>query len=219
MAYLLEYEDERDVIHRALNSRNARESIIVCMAFLDATLERALRRRFSDDKDLCKKVFNPASGALGPYAPKVDLGCLLGMYSEAERSAMSGLGHIRNDFAHKVVDEKTLIESASFKKHLNRLTLHNAYTNYPGLDELEIGGNPLLADENNPNHLRLVFINNYRIMQHKLVLDQFRHRPHSNEPAEPSEIIKLMDEKHGSREAWLQKREGLHLVGPQKKLA
>jgi hypothetical protein len=83
------------------DSLDDRSLAIVGAVMVDDKLERALRHRLHENKKIEEQVFRN-SGPLGSFAAKIDLGLLVGLYSEQSHRDLSYLRQVRNVFAHEI---------------------------------------------------------------------------------------------------------------------
>lgn len=218
MPWIVRDQAEADAWREAFDSPSPRVTTIICGAILDVALEEALRSRLIADEPKVAESMFKIDGALGPFAPKVRLGYLLGMYTLEERNALSTIGRIRNAFAHQSGNVALVFRDPAVSLQFSDLRLHETYTHYPALSDIGIGDVPLetrLVPPGAPAD-RVQFLANFRILRQKLICDQFYHLPNSNVPATPAEAVRALDQRHGSREAWLQISRGRCLLGPQK---
>ena len=90
---LRQVEDEMEGSDRA--------TAIVGGAFVEEHLTDALKSKMMKDEQLTRKIFLPGR-AFGDFGAKVDLGYLIGAYSEQAHKELTTIRRIRNDFAHQL---------------------------------------------------------------------------------------------------------------------
>ncbi len=74
---------------------------IVGAVLVEDSLTTLLQSRLWRDEDLVHELFR-ASGPLGAFSVKINMGFLMGLYSPAARKEMDTIKEIRNEFAHRV---------------------------------------------------------------------------------------------------------------------
>ena len=78
---------------------------IVAASILESRLERAMRGKLRNGtpklEERADSLFRP-SGPMGPFSTKIDIGLLLGLYSEEVWRELVTIKDIRNVFAHKI---------------------------------------------------------------------------------------------------------------------
>jgi DNA-binding MltR family transcriptional regulator len=83
-----------------LDQDNDRAAAIVGAVFVEESLTALASKRLNRNQDIINDLFRP-SGPLGPFSTKIDMGVLLGLYSDAARKELHTLRRIRNEFAHQ----------------------------------------------------------------------------------------------------------------------
>jgi hypothetical protein len=80
-----------------------RSAGILGVALIEESLDRALKFHLHGHrhKGVFKQMFS-MHGALGAFGAKIDLGLLIGMYSEQVQTELTTMCKIRNEFAHKM---------------------------------------------------------------------------------------------------------------------
>lgn len=74
---------------------------IVGAVLVDEALTTLLKSQLCRDQDLIEELFR-ASGPLGAFSVKINLGFLMGLYSPVARKELETIKNIRNEFAHYV---------------------------------------------------------------------------------------------------------------------
>jgi len=91
----------REAISEIEASNSDRAAVIVASAFLEDHLTRVLQARMHENEKISREMFR-ASGPLGNFGTKIDLGFMIGVYGEKVRRELQIVKEIRNEFAHKL---------------------------------------------------------------------------------------------------------------------
>jgi len=91
----------REAIDEIEATSSDRAAAVVAGAFLEDHLTKAIQARMHKNEKIFREMFRP-SGSLGNFGTKVDLGYMIGMYSEKVRRELQTVKEIRNEFAHKL---------------------------------------------------------------------------------------------------------------------
>jgi len=86
---------------RELEHDSDRAAGLVGAVFVEESLTALVQSRMYRDKDTVDELYRP-SGPLGALSVKIDLGFLLGLYTEAARKELETIKNIRNEFAHYI---------------------------------------------------------------------------------------------------------------------
>jgi hypothetical protein len=84
-----------------LEHASPRAAAILGAVFVDESLATLLKSKLKQDMKLLGDMFG-RSKPLGGFGPKINLGFLMGLYSEVARTELDIIRKIRNEFAHKV---------------------------------------------------------------------------------------------------------------------
>lgn len=126
---------EQDAALRELiqEQHSDRVVAIVGAAVCENALEEALKSRFRSttghSSDINEKRFR-VGGALGVFAPKIDIGYQLYVFEKPIRNAMYGIADIRNLLAHRL-DMNFQSTDSRMVTAFAKLTLHQGITHYP----------------------------------------------------------------------------------------
>jgi hypothetical protein len=83
-----------------LDQDNDRAAAIVGAVFVEESLTTLVSKRLNRNQKIIDELFR-TSGPLGPFSTKIDMGFLLGLYSDAACNELHTLRRIRNEFAHQ----------------------------------------------------------------------------------------------------------------------
>jgi hypothetical protein len=83
------------------STQSDRAAAIVAGTFLEHHLTAAIQMRMEKSEKLTTELFRP-SGVLGSFGVKIDIGYLIGLYSEETRRELQTIKDIRNTFAHRL---------------------------------------------------------------------------------------------------------------------
>jgi len=89
------------VIKEITMARSERAAAIVAGTLVEDHLTTVLKRHLIDNPKKVRELFD-VTGPLGAFGTKIDLGYLLGLYSEAAWKELDTIKRIRNEFAHKM---------------------------------------------------------------------------------------------------------------------
>jgi hypothetical protein len=92
--------DFRGAIKEIEETKSDRAAGVIAGAFVEDHLTTAIQVRMHKDDKITADLFR-ASGPLGNFGPKIDLGFLIGIYTADARRELDIIKTIRNDFAHK----------------------------------------------------------------------------------------------------------------------
>jgi len=105
MVWMLKNADEVEAI-KELNTISDRAAAIVGAAILETRIETALKILLFDHAKAPKVSVHDdmfrASGPLGSFSAKINLGFMLGIYTSDSWRDMDYIREIRNSFAHKI---------------------------------------------------------------------------------------------------------------------
>lgn len=116
-------EDEKAAI-KELEDLSDRAAGIVAGALLERHLSNALKRIFHKDQKIFDEFFR-TTGVLGSFSAKIDMGRLVGLYSQAAHADLVRIKDIRNAFAHRVEPQHFTTQRIS--DICNNLTFLEAY--------------------------------------------------------------------------------------------
>ncbi|MGP0091436.1 MAG: hypothetical protein ACLPKB_15980 [Xanthobacteraceae bacterium] len=108
---------------------------IVGAVVVEESLTKLLQSRLEPDQDFIRELFR-ASGPLGPFSVKINMGYLMGLYSKTARKELDTIKEIRNEFAHRVA------RSFAFERIgalANNLSLSETIEFHMAVESLEIG--------------------------------------------------------------------------------
>jgi len=109
-------------IDREVKRGGDRSAALVAAAFVEQRLTEAVKAAFIRNAKVENKMFKGVA-PLATFSAKIDLGLLLGLYSEGIHKALHTVREIRNCFAHTV--EPTTFRSQKVRDHCNNLALVN----------------------------------------------------------------------------------------------
>jgi hypothetical protein len=106
VAFLAQNQDEVRAIEELEGTSGKpptadRAAAIIAAAILEDRLTKTLIESLHKNPKITDELFK-VSGALGYFGTKINLGYLIGLYSEAARKDLDNIKEIRNDFAHKL---------------------------------------------------------------------------------------------------------------------
>ncbi|SFV33280.1 hypothetical protein SAMN05216456_1944 [Devosia crocina] len=125
-----------------------RATIMLSMAMIETAIEHTLRL-FLAPCPATDTLLNPLkNGALGSFAPRVDMCVSLGLIPEKLAQASKWMAHIRNDYAHKIHVETAQMEhvkklraaAAAVGIGVSTLTFHGGYQSVSGMIAMRIAG-------------------------------------------------------------------------------
>lgn len=83
-----------------LENASDRAAAIIAATFVEARLREILKKKLLDEPKINETIYKP-SGAFGKFGVMIDVGRLLGLYSQTAWRDLVTIKDIRNDFAHK----------------------------------------------------------------------------------------------------------------------
>jgi hypothetical protein len=131
-----------------------RAAAIVAGALLDVRLETALRLKLrnapiSKGESVQSRMFE-VRGALNSFSVKIDLGFMMGMYSDGARRDMTLINKVRNQFAHRL-DVSTFDSVKDLCANLSNFEKHfHEYKQTPAQQT----ANPMMAEPDLAAHLQ-----------------------------------------------------------------
>jgi hypothetical protein len=95
---------DQEAINKALaelSHESDRAAGIVAAVLVEEALTTLLQSRLNRDQDLLREIFR-SSGPLGAFSVTINMGFLMGLYSEVARKELQTIKEIRNEFAHRI---------------------------------------------------------------------------------------------------------------------
>lgn len=86
---------------KELTTQTDRGAAIIGASIVEIALRMALLTNMHKDSDITERLFR-ASGPLGSFSAKIDLGFLLGLYGDVAHRDLLTMKSMRNDFAHEL---------------------------------------------------------------------------------------------------------------------
>ncbi|HKP48125.1 MAG TPA: MltR family transcriptional regulator [Pyrinomonadaceae bacterium] len=118
-AEFLRYDEVLD-FRQSLNAETDRGCALMAAAYLDAELEKLLRKYLVDNDSVQNEILRQ-SGPLGPFSTRIDMAYLLGLIGPKARRDLHLIRKIRNQFGHRATpldfDEAALASRCSKLYH------------------------------------------------------------------------------------------------------
>lgn len=103
MAWVTRGPEDRIILEEIIKQTD-RGAALIAAAYLEERLLLAIKARLNENETVEKELFGP-SRPLGSFSAKIDVGLLLGIYSDQSHQMLHTIRKIRNDFAHKSVPQ------------------------------------------------------------------------------------------------------------------
>jgi DNA-binding MltR family transcriptional regulator len=98
MAWITVSSEDKPILDE-IEQQTDRAAALIAVAYLEQRLEAAIKARTLRDDKVESKLYR-GGGALGSLSVKIDLGLLLGVYTNKMHSFLHTIREIRNEFAH-----------------------------------------------------------------------------------------------------------------------
>lgn len=99
MSWVIDSPDDEAILEE-IAKQTDRGCALIAAAFLEQRLLAAIRSRLNRNAKAEEALFRN-SGPVGSFSARIELGLLLGIYTEKLYSILHTIREIRNDFAHK----------------------------------------------------------------------------------------------------------------------
>ncbi|HEX9646086.1 MAG TPA: hypothetical protein VGB88_01220 [Alphaproteobacteria bacterium] len=157
---------------------------IIGGTFLEEAVERTLKERMRDNKDVSDRLFD-LTKPLSSTSAQIDVLYMLWGIESHVRETMLGICRIRNFFAHNMgVNFDS--DDPKFTKHLPKLNLHERHETYPDARF----GTPTSKKIKTPKNNRETFIVNLQLCLNYLMQDRCKHIAYSTQLVSYEELRK-----------------------------
>jgi hypothetical protein len=86
---------------KEIETGSDRAAAVVAGSFVEEHLQIAIQCRMVTHEKIIPEMFRP-TGALGSFGTKINLGFMVGLYTELARKELDTIKQIRNSFAHRM---------------------------------------------------------------------------------------------------------------------